>query len=130
VGREQNRSLSHAELITLANSCWATIGAHTATHTPLSILSEEQQREEIVSSKRTLETLLNKGVAVFSYPFGRKKDYNSASIRICREAGFKKSAANFPGQAHRWTDSYQIPRQLVRNWDAATFADAMKRFSE
>lgn len=127
-GRAQNRPLSQDELKTLSKSPWVTIGAHTATHTPLSCLSEERQKEDIISSKCRLESLLNREVTLFSYPFGRKNDYNAASIRICREAGFIKSAANFSGQAHRWTDPYQIPRQLVRNWDAATFADTMKRF--
>jgi peptidoglycan/xylan/chitin deacetylase (PgdA/CDA1 family) len=127
-GREQNRPLSHDELRLLAISRWTTIGAHTVTHTALSCQSEEQQRVEIISSKRQLETLLVKEITVFSYPFGRKNDYNAASISICKEAGFIKSAANFPGQSHRWTDPYQIPRQLVRNWDEASFADKMKRF--
>jgi peptidoglycan/xylan/chitin deacetylase (PgdA/CDA1 family) len=116
------------ELRRLAGSRWVTIGAHTVTHTPLSILSEERQREEIVSSKIRLETLLGTEIKVFSYPFGRKSDYNRASVRICREAGFIKAASNFPGQAHRWTDPYQLPRQLVRNWGTDTFAAKVKDF--
>jgi peptidoglycan/xylan/chitin deacetylase (PgdA/CDA1 family) len=116
------------ELRRLAGSRWVTIGAHTVTHTPLSTLSEEQQREEIVSSKIRLETLLGTGIKVFSYPFGRRSDYNRASVRICRETGFSKAASNFPGQAHRWTDRYQLPRQLVRNWGIDDFTRRMKDF--
>jgi len=29
---------------------------------------------------------------------------------------------------HRWTDPYQLPRQLVRNWDIDTFASKMRDF--
>jgi hypothetical protein len=49
-------------------------------------------------------------------------------MAICREAGFAKAAANFPGQAHRWTDPFQIPRQLVRDWPVDIFAQKLKRF--
>jgi peptidoglycan/xylan/chitin deacetylase (PgdA/CDA1 family) len=127
-GREAYRAMTCAELRRLAGSKWATVGAHTVTHTPLSVLSEEQQRDEIVSSKLRLETLLGTKISVFSYPFGRRSDYDSVSVRICREAGFIKAASNFPGQAHRWTDPYQIPRQLVRNWGPHTFAARVANF--
>ena len=43
--------------------------------------------------------------------------------------GFTKAAANFPGQAHSWTDPYQIPRHLVRNWPLATFVTKLSGFS-
>jgi peptidoglycan/xylan/chitin deacetylase (PgdA/CDA1 family) len=128
VGREAYRTMTADELRRLATSKWVTIGAHTVTHTPLSILSENQQREEIVSSRLHLETLLGTEIKVFSYPFGRKSDYNRTSVRICREAGFIKVASNFPGQVHRWTDPYQLPRQLVRNWGPDTFASKVKDF--
>lgn len=128
VGREANRSLTSVEVKALAASPWATVGAHTVTHTPLAILSEEEQRQEILASRETLEHLTGRKITVFSYPFGRKADYNRTSVRICREAGFLKVAANFPGQAHRWTDPFQIPRQLVRDWDGETFALKMRSF--
>jgi peptidoglycan/xylan/chitin deacetylase (PgdA/CDA1 family) len=127
-GREANRPMTPEELRILAASPWATVGAHTVTHTPLSVLSEDEQRHEIVTSRRHLETLVGREIRVFSYPFGAKVHYDSTSVRLCREAGFRKAASNFPGQAHRWTDAYQIPRQLVRNWDADTFADRMRSF--
>jgi peptidoglycan/xylan/chitin deacetylase (PgdA/CDA1 family) len=127
-GREINRTLTPEELATLAASPWSTIGAHTVTHTPLSILSEEDQRDEILSSKEKLAQLTGTNIEVFSYPFGTRTHYNRTSVRICREAGFLKAAANFPGQAHRWTDPYQIPRQLVRNWDGETFAAQLRSF--
>jgi hypothetical protein len=79
-------------------------------------------------SKQELENIIGKKITTFSYPFGRKKDYNRTSVRLCREAGFIKVAANFPGQVHRWTDPYQLPRHLVRNWNLDTFTAEMKSF--
>jgi peptidoglycan/xylan/chitin deacetylase (PgdA/CDA1 family) len=123
---EANRSLTRDELKSLAGNQWVTIGAHTVTHSRLSALSEEEQRYEITLSKKQLEKLLEREIRVFSYPFGKRNDYDMTSVRICREAGFLKAAAAFPGEAHRWTDPYQIPRYFVYNWDLATFAARLK----
>jgi peptidoglycan/xylan/chitin deacetylase (PgdA/CDA1 family) len=127
-GRRDYRPLGVEELQALASSPWATIGAHTVTHTPLATLPGDEQRYEIAASRQYLEQLLGREITTFSYPFGRKCHYNRATVRICRELGFRKVASNFPGQAHRWTDHLQIPRQLVRNWDVGTFAAKMKDF--
>ena len=97
------------------------------THPRLSNLPEEEQRHEIVESKKQLEKLLGREVQVFAYPFGKKTDYNMTAARICREAGYNKAAAAFPGEAHRWTDPYQIPRHFVYNWDLDRFVYKLKR---
>jgi peptidoglycan/xylan/chitin deacetylase (PgdA/CDA1 family) len=120
--------MSSEELQQLASSDWVTIGAHTVTHSRLSALSEEQQREEIFTSRSQLETLLGRPVTTFSYPYGRKDDYNHTSINLCREAGFVRAAANFYGLNYRWTDPMQVPRYLVRNWGVDEFDVMMKEF--
>lgn len=127
-GAGVNRSLTREELQVLARSPWATVGAHTVSHAALSALSAERQREEIFVSKETLEKEIEKKIEVFSYPFGNRAHYNRDSIALCRQAGFVKAAANFPGQVHRWTDPYQLPRRVVRNWDVDTFAATMKNW--
>jgi peptidoglycan/xylan/chitin deacetylase (PgdA/CDA1 family) len=127
-GRSAYRAMTSSELLHLAGSKWVTIGAHTVTHSRLSALSEEQQREEIFSSKRQLEALLRTTVTTFSYPFGRRDDYNRTSINLCREAGFLRAAANFYGLTYRWTDTMQVPRHLVRNWGMEEFDSMMKEF--
>jgi peptidoglycan/xylan/chitin deacetylase (PgdA/CDA1 family) len=123
-----HRLMSPDELKKLAASPWATIGAHTVTHSALSALTEQQQRQEIFSSKQELESFTGKEITTFSYPFGRKCEYNRTSVRLCREAGFIRVASNFPGQVHKWTDPFQLPRHLVRNWDLETFAAEMQGF--
>jgi len=125
-GRGAYRAMTVEELRQLAASRWVTIGAHTITHSRLSSLSADRQQEEILSSKRQLEELLGGRVKTFSYPYGRKADYNRSSIDVCREAGFLKAAANFPGEVRRWTDPFQLPRHLVRNWDLPTFMAELK----
>ena len=123
-----HRAMTIDELRLLAGSSRITIGAHTVTHTRLSSLSADAQREEIATSKRQLEAWLDREIRIFSYPFGRRCEYTKESIALCRETGFTKAAANFPGQAHRWTDPYQIPRHLVRNWPVELFAERVRGF--
>lgn len=125
---DSHRLMTREELQRLAESHWATIGAHSVSHSALSFLSRDQQREEIFSSKLTLEEITGKQISTFSYPFGRKNEYNRTSIQLCRSAGFTRAAANFPGQIHRWTDPLQLPRHLVRNWDLETFTAELKGF--
>jgi hypothetical protein len=128
VPADLHRLMSREELQRLARSPWATVGAHTVSHTALAALTEARQREEIFSSKQALEKLTGQEITTFSYPFGRKSEYNRTSIDLCRAAGFTRAAANFPGQVHRWTDPLQLPRHLVRNWELETFAAELKGF--
>lgn len=127
-GRETHRAMTVAELRDLSKNKWVTIGAHAITHIPLSSLPVIKQREEIIGSKKQIEAWLEQKVTVFSYPFGCKGDYTQESVELCKEAGLIKAAANFPGQAHRWTDPYQIPRQLIRNWSLDEFVKKISGF--
>lgn len=125
---DMHRAMTLDELRLLAGGSGVTIGAHTVTHTRLSSLSQEAQQTEITASKEQLETWLGREISTFSYPFGRRSDYTGQSVELCRNAGFTKAAANFPGQAHRWTDPYQIPRHLVRNWPVEIFTGKLRGF--
>jgi peptidoglycan/xylan/chitin deacetylase (PgdA/CDA1 family) len=127
-GSEVNRAMTVEELQRLARSRWVTVGAHTVNHTLLSSLPLADQQREILESKKQLESWLGHDVTVFSYPFGRRSDYTKDTVTLCKEAGFSRAAANFPGQAHRWTDPHQIPRLTVLNWPAARFRKELKRF--
>jgi len=125
---ETHRAMTVEELQLLARSRWVTIGAHTVTHPALSRLPLEDQRQEIIASKTQLEAWLGQEVLVFSYPYGTREDYAQETVDLCREAGFVKAAANFPAQVHSWTDPFQVPRQLVRNWPLEVFAKKLKGF--
>lgn len=127
-GRESHRSMNRNELAALAASPFVTVGAHGMTHLPFSRLSSTRQEEELVSSKQLLETWLERKVDVFSYPFGRKCDYSSESVRLVERAGFIKAAANFPGQWRRSTPPFEVPRQVVRNWSAKEFEKKLNEF--
>jgi peptidoglycan/xylan/chitin deacetylase (PgdA/CDA1 family) len=127
-GRDAYRSLTREELQELAASPWVTIGAHGVTHTPLAVLDELGQSQEISLSKQVLEDMLNRKIDFFSYPFGGHRQYDATTRRLCRVAGFRHAVTTLPGQVHRWTDPFQLPRQMVRDWDVQTFAARLENF--
>jgi len=127
-GRASHRVLSGEELRRVAASPLVTLGAHTVSHSPLSVLPASRQLEEVAGSKQWLEGFTGETVQVFSYPFGSKADYTAETVAICREAGFARTCSNFPGQWRGRTDLHQLPRQLVRNWDLETFKLQLTRF--
>lgn len=128
VGRETHLPLSHAQLSALSSHPLVTIGAHGMSHLPFSRLMPDEQQEELTRSRELLRGWLDKEVPVFSYPFGSKKDFTPETMEYVQNAGFWKAAANFPGQWHSWTNAYNIPRQLVRNWDGETFGQRLRKF--
>lgn len=126
-GRKTHRLLTTDEIKQLGESSAAIIGAHTHNHPALSVLSYKEQTEEIRRSRIILENALNKKIDHFSYPYGNKKDYNKDSLLACRELGFKIVCANYYGQAHSWTDVFQIPRILIRNWNRKDFKNHISK---
>uniref|UniRef100_UPI00131D0D71 polysaccharide deacetylase family protein n=1 Tax=Thaumasiovibrio subtropicus TaxID=1891207 RepID=UPI00131D0D71 len=71
--------LSTDDLKQLAKSPLCQIGSHTKSHTHLSSLSKEQQRDEIVGSKLDLERELEMEVTHFSFPYG---DFDQQAYEI------------------------------------------------
>ena len=63
-GVEHLVRLSDQEIKTLANDF--EIGAHSLSHVYFDQLNDEQIKNEIIGSKKWLETLLNKPVEVFA----------------------------------------------------------------
>jgi peptidoglycan/xylan/chitin deacetylase (PgdA/CDA1 family) len=125
-GRATHRFLSFDEVKRMSESDSAIIGAHTQTHTPLSILTYDEQKEEIQKSKNILEDITGKEVKHFSYPFGTKKDFNTDSLKISAELGFNFVCANYHSQVHTWSNKYSLPRILVRNWEIEYFKSFIK----
>lgn len=121
------RSLSSSELNKMSNSKYIEIGSHTISHHCLSKLSYDEQKEEIEESKKQLEKILNKKIFAFSYPFGRKRDYNFETLKIVKN-NYQIAFSNFPGVVRGKSNIYELPRFLVRNWDINIFRKKIKEF--
>lgn len=114
---DRARVLSAEELLTLSASPLIDIGAHTVTHAHLASLPKQQQRDEIINSRLSLEAVIQRPVRSFSYPFGSLADYGATAVRAVRSAGFCEACSNFPGRIHPADRPYELPRLLVRDCD-------------
>jgi peptidoglycan/xylan/chitin deacetylase (PgdA/CDA1 family) len=115
-------AMNHAELLRLANSELIELGAHTRTHPILPRLSLERQKEEIVSSKRDLEELLDRRVAGFAYPNGMATDNTK---RIVWEAGFTYACTSLPNMVRPGCDTYELSRFWQKDVDGEKFMQSL-----
>jgi peptidoglycan/xylan/chitin deacetylase (PgdA/CDA1 family) len=120
--RATARPLTPEEIVLLTEDGLVEVGAHTATHSVLSTLTPDQQRQELMVGKGRLEEILGRPVTTFSYPFGTRKDYTADTARLTREAGFELACSNFRGVVRSGTDAFQLPRVIVRDCDGDAFA--------
>jgi peptidoglycan/xylan/chitin deacetylase (PgdA/CDA1 family) len=119
--RKTHRALTHDEIRQLAEGGLIEVGAHTVNHPALSTLSPPDQITEIVESKRQLESILNRPVTSFAYPYGTKDDYTGESVKAVRQAGFTCACSNYTGVVQPRTDLFELPRFVVRDWDGNEF---------
>lgn len=111
--RPTRGAMSPDQVRRLSSSPTVEIGAHGVSHRRLSSASPEEQRSEVVDSKRTLEALCSRPVTSFSYPFGGTDDYSATTLRIVREGGFHRACANHPSPLGDDCDRLQVPRCAV-----------------
>jgi len=68
------------------------IGCHSHSHTLLSNLTREEQKEEIMLSKNIIKTMTRGNqLDSFCFPYGGSHSYNGATLSILRAEGFKFS---------------------------------------
>ena len=113
--------LDKDEVVRLAESEQIEIGAHTINHLSLASLSCDSQRNEILGSKAQLEKMLNRPVKSFSYPFGKRSDYQPETIALVQEAGFSVASCNEPGVVGSKTDPFQLPRIHIHDCNGDEF---------
>ncbi|MBM3710001.1 MAG: hypothetical protein FJW61_06230, partial [Actinobacteria bacterium] len=97
-----NMGYMRSEEIQYWNNYGIEFGVHTITHDCLTELDFEDINHEIVGSKRRIESILNKPIKAFAYPFGKDGDYNALTKSGLIKAGFKigvifESGINKPG---------------------------------
>ena len=89
-----DRALQDAQLMTWeqvreVSEHGVAIGSHTHRHPVLATLTEDEQREELITSKHELERQLQSTVRTLAYPVGGYQHFTAASMRIARECGYE-----------------------------------------
>lgn len=120
---DRGRPLTSVELQQLAAHPLVTIGAHGAYHLALPELDEAGQREEIETSKRTLEESLGRIVDAFAYPYGA---WAPVTVTLVRDAGFACAVTCEEGPVQAGMDPWRLPRVEVRA-DAGAFFERRLR---
>lgn len=89
------------------------IGSHTKTHARFSEISNSQElmADEILGSKKELETNLNYECKYISWPFGRLTDADTKSLKMVKDAGYAACFGAYRGTVEPdTTDIFSIPR--------------------
>jgi peptidoglycan/xylan/chitin deacetylase (PgdA/CDA1 family) len=129
VDDNDHRPLTQEQLRALESGGLIEVGSHTVFHTQLASQTLEDQEIEIFGSKDRLESAFKHKIPAFSYPFGEPhKDYTINTVNIVKALGYECAVANHPRTVTRYTDPYQMPRFIVRDWDIPTFKENLKEW--
>ena len=74
-----------------------TIGAHTATHPPLSQVSLDRARREVTESRARIEAEIGQPVRAFAYPHGGTAHFGEEHERMLTEEGFSVAFSTLSG---------------------------------
>lgn len=87
------------------------VGAHTQDHVNLLNINEITAWKQIAKSKTTLQTLLNKPVNHFCYPYGKFDERHST---MAKQATYETATTTVRGRVHRATNLLTLPRIPVK----------------
>jgi len=120
--RDSHRTLTPAEACELARLPGIEIGAHSVTHVSLPECTPAQQLQQMQQSRRDLESLVDRPVPGFAYPFG---DISRQTLRLAESAGFDYACTTEAGCVDRATQPHRIPRIVAEDWPAERFAQRL-----
>jgi peptidoglycan/xylan/chitin deacetylase (PgdA/CDA1 family) len=108
------------------------IGSHTHSHEILAKLPQNQQLEELTTSKAVLESRLGTTIEAFSYPVGLRDTFSPATQAALRQAKYQVAFSFYGGvNLSAKTDPYDIRRVDPASSPAARFRlqAALARFA-
>jgi peptidoglycan/xylan/chitin deacetylase (PgdA/CDA1 family) len=94
------------------------VESHAMTHRSLAQLPGAEARQEAIESRRLIEQETGRTVTAFAYPYGTRADYDIASARILRAAGYLLGFTSQHGAIRRGPDDrLMLPRIKVEAGD-------------
>jgi peptidoglycan/xylan/chitin deacetylase (PgdA/CDA1 family) len=123
-----NAPMTAAELQRLVDGNLIEVGAHTATHPVLSQIPVKDQEGELGTSRKALESIVNRPVTSFAYPYGGIADYTPDTVEAVRRTGFLCACSNFPALVRQNADTFQLPRYIVRDWSGEVFEQRLREW--
>jgi peptidoglycan/xylan/chitin deacetylase (PgdA/CDA1 family) len=104
--------LGETEMRDLARNPLVTVGAHTLSHAALGTLGAAEARREIAGGRAYLESLLDRPIPHFAYPYGGPQACGSREFELARNLGFRSAVTTRerPVFAADRTRPHEIPR--------------------
>lgn len=110
--KTKQKALSWDQIAELSCDSNVTIGAHTVNHLILNKLTPLEVKQEVLESKNKIETIINKKVEHFSYPFGSKNQIGQREFALIKELDFKTAVTTNESNVFKEYFNYleQLPR--------------------
>lgn len=87
------------------------IGAHTRSHANLGArMLPNQMFDEIVGSKRELESAIGRAMRYFAFPYGKHENLSAAAFRMAFEAGYAGVCSAYGGYNFPGDDAFHLRR--------------------
>lgn len=90
-----------------------SIGSHTMRHAILARESDQAQHEDLLQSRRLLESELDTPVRTLAYPNGQPDDYDANTVAAAGAAGYSHAFAAFGCTSCARTPHYDMRRRMV-----------------
>ena len=116
------------DLAVLAADPLCTIGAHSMTHAMLSILSDQEVRDELQQSKQVIEQHLDVVVDHLAFPYGDTEAVGPREVQIASEVGFRSAVTTRPGMitSRSGTSPTSLPRLSVNGlWQERQYLEVL-----
>lgn len=107
------RMLSRAAIAEMAASGLVEFGAHSHNHAILSLLSPQEQRNEVEQSMMAVRELTGRPCELFAYPNGRKQDYDAETIGMLAACGVRAAVTGVMGPNDKMTPVLELRRYPV-----------------
>lgn len=93
----RQQAMTWEQVKELSNHPLCTIGGHTVSHCVLSQLSENDFRKEVGINLKTIETVIDKPVYHFAYPYGSPNEISEREYQLISEFNLKTVFSSYGG---------------------------------
>jgi L-malate glycosyltransferase len=101
--------LTREDISTLLES-GVEICSHSHSHEVFSLLSVEEARSELITSKRILEEVTGKKIEFFAFPSGTRADFRPQDVSLAQEAGYLAALTTLRGAVRLSNRAFLLPR--------------------
>lgn len=86
------------------------ICSHSHSHEVFSLLSREEARSELITSKRILEEITGKKIDCFAFPSGTRSDFRPQDVSLAKEVGYRGALTTVRGSLRLSRGAFLLPR--------------------